>query len=96
MFTREPAVVFSSLGEIAKAVIPVLILGDVVHWDVKMTAAVMFLVSVAVSALSTVFTRSQTTPEADVNALIRTATHAEPGTSPTLIKEIQAEKDAGK
>jgi len=59
MFTREPAVVFNGLGEIAKAVIPVLILGDVVHWSDKMTAAIMFLVGVAVTSMSTMFTRSQ-------------------------------------
>jgi len=59
MFSREPAVVFSALGEIVKAVIPVLIIGEAVHWTDKMTAAVMFLVSVAVTSLSTIFTRSQ-------------------------------------
>lgn len=59
MLTREPAIFFGALGEIAKAVIPVLILGEFVHWSDKMTAAVMFLVSVSVASLSTMFTRQQ-------------------------------------
>lgn len=57
MLNREPAVVFAGLGEIAKAIIPVLILGELVSWDDKTTAAVMFLVSVSVTSLSTMFTR---------------------------------------
>lgn len=55
--TKEPAILFSALGEIAKAVIPVLILGEFVHWSDKMTVAVMFLVGVAVASLTAIFTR---------------------------------------
>lgn len=50
---------FNALGEIAKAVVPVLILGELVHWTDKMTAAVMFLIGVAVTSLSTVIVRNQ-------------------------------------
>lgn len=59
MFAKEPAVVFSALGEIVKAVIPVLVFGELVHWGDKLTAAIMFLVGILVASLSTMFTRSQ-------------------------------------
>jgi len=46
----------------AKAVVPVLILSEVVHWSDKLTAAVMFLIGVAVTSLTTIFTRQLSVP----------------------------------
>ena len=73
IINKEPAAVFGSLGEIAKAIIPVLVLGGMVVWDAKMVAAVMFLVSVAVSGLSTIFIRSATVTNDTANKQIEIA-----------------------
>ena len=91
-FNDEPAAVFGSLGEIAKAVIPVLVLGSVVHWDAKLVAAVMFLVGAAVTALAAMFTRSQTVSLATANKQIDIALAAKPDTLPETI--IQQAKEA--
>lgn len=57
MFNKEPAILFGGLGEIAKAVIPVLVIGGFVAWDEKMVAAIMFLVGVSVTSLTAISTR---------------------------------------
>jgi hypothetical protein len=82
MFNREPAIVFNSLGEIAKAVIPVLILGEFVHWSDKMTAAVMFLVSVSVASLASIFTRQSSVSKVVADRQIEIAKAADV-TTPT-------------
>jgi len=94
MFNKEPAVFFNSLGEIAKAVIPVLILGGFVHWGDKMVAAVMFLVGVAVTSLSTMFTRNNTVPTTTANQQIATAVRM-PSTA-TVQDVISATAEANK
>lgn len=85
MITKEPAVVFGALGTVAKAIIPVLILGGLVIWDEKMVAAVMFLIGVTVDALSAIFVRSQTVTTDQANKQITVALAADPSTS---VKEV--------
>ena len=85
MVTQEPAVVFGVLGKIAEAVIPVLILGGFVHWDDKMVAAVMFLISVVVTGLGVIFVRSQTVTTTQADKQIRVALN-EPAT--TSVAEV--------
>ena len=70
---KEPAVVFNSLGELFKAVVPVLILFGFVHWSDKQVAGVMFLAGVAITFLTTLFTRTQTVSIPTANEQIRTA-----------------------
>jgi hypothetical protein len=96
VFSKEPAVILGALAEVVKAIIPALIIFGILKWTADQVAAVMFVVGVAVSSFTVILTRNSTTPEADVNALIRTATHQEPGTKPEVVKEIQAQKDEGK
>lgn len=88
ILNREPAAVISALGEIAKAIIPVLIFAEAVHWSDKLVAAVMFLVGVGVTSLSIIFTRSQTVSTATANKQIEIA-KASPVTRSTddIIKE---------
>lgn len=93
MFTREPAVVFKVLEEIVRAAIPMALIFGWIHWTETQTGAVLLFVGVLVGAGATLLTRSQTTPDSQVNALIRTATQQAPGTQPDVVKEIQAAKD---
>lgn len=88
MLNKEPAVFFGGLGEIAKAVVPVLVFGGFVHWTDKMTAAIMLLVSVAVQSLSTMFTRQQSVASVIADRQIEIA-KASPVTRATedIIKE---------
>lgn len=85
MVTKEPAIVFGALGEVAKAIVPVLILGGFVIWDEKMVAAVMFLISILVTSLSSVFIRSQSVSTEQANKQIGIALKADPSTS---VKEV--------
>lgn len=92
MLNREPAIVFSALGEIAKAIIPVLILGEIVNWSDKMTAAIMLLVSVSVTSLTAIFTRQQSVPVAVADKQIEIA-KASDVTRPTEDIIAQAKKE---
>jgi len=93
MFSREPTVILGAVSEIARAVVPTLIIFGVISWTSEQTAQFLLLIGVVIGSLTVVLTRSQVRPESDVNALIRTATQQQAGTSPEKVKEIQAEKD---
>lgn len=71
--TREPAILFNGLGEIVKAIIPVLVIGGFVAWDDKMVAAIMFLVSVSVTSLTAMFTRQSSVPKVVADKQIEVA-----------------------
>lgn len=76
MLSKEPAVILSGLGELFKAVIPVLILFEFVNWTDKQIAGLMFLSGVAISVFTTWFTRQSVVPTDKANAQIRTAIKA--------------------
>lgn len=95
MFSKEPAVILGALAEMFKAIIPALIIFGLLKWTPEQVAAVMFVVGVAVSSLTVILTRSQTTATPDVNALIRTAVAQPSNTSVATVKDIQAAKDSG-
>lgn len=92
MLNKEPAIFFGALGEIAKAVIPVLILGEFVHWSDKLTAAVMFFVGIMVASLSTMFTRQQSVPVTVADKQMEIA-KASPVNRPTEQIIAQAKKE---
>lgn len=81
MITREPAIVIAALGAVLKAVVPVLIFGELVHWNEKMTAAIMFLIDVSVASAATVFIRSQTVTNETANEQIVAAKNLPASTS---------------
>lgn len=60
MFSKEPAVVLGALAEVVKAIIPTLIIFQIIHWTDVQTAQMMLLVGVVVGALNIVMTRAQT------------------------------------
>lgn len=94
MITKEPAIVIAAIGTVAKAVVPVLIFGTIVHWDEKMTAAVMFLIDVVVASAATVFIRSQTVTNETADQQIVAAKDLPVSTTPNeaikLVKESLA------
>lgn len=94
MFEKEPAVVLGALAEVVKAIIPALIIFGILKWSAEQVAQVMLLTGVVVGSLTVILTRSSTTPTPAVDALIKTATQQSPGTSPAVVKDIQAQKDA--
>jgi hypothetical protein len=79
LFNKEPAVVLGALAEVIKAVIPAFIIFGLLDWTSEQVAAVMFVVSVSVSSLSVILTRSNTVPtqtavnKETANAQIETA-----------------------
>jgi hypothetical protein len=73
MFGKEPAAVFSGLGEIIRAIVPCLILFGFIEWTPDQIAGVFLVVSVTLGFLTTMLTRAQTTAIATTNSLIETA-----------------------
>lgn len=94
MFNKNPAVVLGALAEMIKAAVPALILFNIIHWTPDQVAAVMFVVSIGVTSITTILTRAQVTPNEQVDTLIKTATHFDPDTDPQIVKDAQAAKDA--
>lgn len=95
LFGKEPAIWLNALAEVVRAVIPMLIIFGLLQWTDQQIAAVMLVVGVSVGALSTILTRQSSISVGQSDALINTATHQPPNTSPEKVKDIQAVKDAG-
>jgi hypothetical protein len=60
MFNKEPTVFFNVLGEVARAVIPVLLIFNVVSWSQEQTGTLTVFINVLITAAVTMFSRSQT------------------------------------
>jgi len=85
----EPAAVFGGLAEVLRQVLPMLILFGVVAWSKEQLVGVMAFVSVFLTFLTILFTRSQTIPTAKADSQIRTAVSMPTGTT---VKEVVAEE----
>jgi len=94
LFTKEPSIVLGALTEVIKAIIPMLIIFGFIHWTGEQVAQVMLVVGVTFTFVNVLITRSQVTPQADVNALIRTAVNMPSGTPVEDVKAAQEVKDA--
>lgn len=86
MFGKEPAVVFNALGELVRAVIPMLILFGLIQWTPDQVAQVFLVVGVLVTVLTTLLTRSQTT--ATTNELIETAVKMPSNSTVEQVKHV--------
>ena len=85
----EPAAVFGGIAEVIRQTLPMLILFGVVTWSKEQLVAVMAFVSVFLTFLTILFTRSSTIPVARANSQIETAVSMPEGTT---VKEVIAEE----
>lgn len=90
MLGKEPTVVLGALGEVVRAVIPMLILFNIIFWDDKQVAGVMLVVGVAIKFFEVVLTRSQVVSTETANSQIATAIRM-PNTA-TVNEVIKAEE----
>ena len=86
MFGKEPAVVFNALGELARAIIPMLIIFGFIEWTADQTAQVFLVVGVSVTVLTTLLTRSQTVATDTANRQIETAVRMPADTTVAEVK----------
>lgn len=93
MFSKEPAVILGALSEVIRAIIPTLIIFGFIQWTGDQVAQVMLLVGVVIGFLNVVLTRSQTTSEPAVNALIKEAVKSPTGTPVEAVKAAVAAKE---
>jgi len=70
---KEPAIFFNGIGQIFSAIIPVLIMFELIHWSDKQIAGIMFLVGVTIRVATTIFTRSNSVSLETANSQIKTA-----------------------
>lgn len=87
MFGREPAIVLGALGEVVRAVIPMLILFSIIVWDDKQVAGVMLVVGVAIKFFEVILTRQSVVPTETANSQIAKAVSMPTGTT---VKEVIA------
>lgn len=70
---EEPAAFFGGIGQILAAIIPALIVFDIIDWTDKQTAGLMFVVGVTIRFLTIMFTRRNVVPIEIANSQIKTA-----------------------
>lgn len=73
MLKTEPTAVLGSLGELARQMIPMLILFGVISWTDQQIAAVFMVLSASIKVLEIVLTRSQVVPNAMADKQIEIA-----------------------
>ena len=91
IINREPTVIIGGLAEIARAVIPMLLIFGIVHWTDAQTGTIIFFVGVLVSFAEKLFIRSQVVSTEVANAQIITALKASPDTKVSEVVAITKE-----
>lgn len=88
MFGKEPTVIIGALAEIARAIVPLLIIFGYINWTDNQVAQVMLMIGVVVGVGEKLFTRSQVTPTivADRQMEIAKASNVDRPTS-QIVKE---------
>lgn len=84
---REPTVIIGVIVGLIEAVIPMLLVFQIIHWTEVQTGAVMLVIAVAAKGLGIVLTRSQVVPVAKADAQLAMAASMPKGTSVAKIKE---------
>ncbi len=77
---KEPTVIIGALSEVVRAIIPLLIIFNILHWTPEQIAQVLLFVGVLVKSAEVMYTRSQVVPTVVANKQIETATTMAPGT----------------
>ena len=85
----EPAAVFGGLAEVLRQLIPMLILFGVIGWSKEQLVGAMAFISVFLTFLTILFTRSSTIPIGRANSQIETAVSMPEGTT---VKQVIAEE----
>lgn len=93
MFGKEPAIILNALSEVVRAVIPLLLVFEIVKWTDPQTGAVLLVVGVVIGFLTTLLTRSQVVPTETANSQIATAIRMPAGST---VKEVIAKEEADK
>lgn len=86
MFSKEPAVIIGIIAEVARSIIPLLLVFGFIQWNDSQIGQVMLVIGVTVAAAEKLFTRSQVRPEAEVNELIETAIQSPKSTRVEAVK----------
>lgn len=87
MLHKEPTIYIGGIGEIIRAIIPLLIIFGFIQWTDQQIAAVILAMSVTLGFLGTLFTRSVVTPTEVSDTLIRTAVQMPITTTVDEVKE---------
>ena len=87
MIDKEPTVIIGGLAEIARAIVPLLIIFGYINWTDNQVAQVMLVIGVVVGVAEKWFTRSQTVPTIVANEQIEQGINSPKGTS---VKDVIA------
>lgn len=92
MFTTQPVALTAAVSVAIKAIL-LATMAFGLPVTAPQLAEVMFAVDSLLALYAILVVRNQVTPNQQVDKLITTATHQNPGTDPEMVKEIQAVKD---
>lgn len=85
---KDPAVFFGGIGELIRAIVPMLVLFGLIVWSPEQIAAVFLVVSVCLTFLTTMFTRNAVTPTVTSDALIKTAVNMPADSTVAQVKRV--------
>lgn len=77
----EPTAIINAVAELARQVVPMLIVFGIISWTDQQTAMVFAVMSASLSVVATLLIRSQVVPTGTVDAQIKQATRMPEGTT---------------
>lgn len=89
LFNKEPTVIIGVVTAIIEAVIPMLLVFNIIHWSQMEVGAVMLVVGVIAKGLATVLARQNVVPIEIVDQQIQKGIDAPKGT--TTVKKVKEE-----
>jgi hypothetical protein len=78
---REPTAIINAVAELARQIVPMLIVFGFISWSDQQTAMVFAVMSAFLSLASTLIIRTQVVPTEKVDAQIKQATKMPEGTT---------------
>lgn len=87
MFNRNPTLILNGLSELARQILPLLVVVGIVHLSPEKLAGTIAIISFVIAFVSTTLLKSQVTPNETTDQLVRTAVRSPTGTSVQEVKD---------
>lgn len=87
MFNKNPTIILNGLSELARQMLPLLVVLDLIHLTDTKLAALTMIISITLAFVSTIILKGSVTPNETSDQLVREGVRSPTGTTVTEIKE---------
>lgn len=84
---RNPTIILNGLSELARQILPLLVVVGVVHLAPEKLAGIISIISIILAFISTIVLKSAVTPNETSDQLVREGVRSEIGTTVAQVKE---------